>query len=503
MTVSRGDQVSARALGRAAGQRDQTPTNDVRTAVLVAALILVTAAAAALRLPFLSHQSLWFDEIFTRTIVARHSLAGIWDQVSRTESTPPLYYLVAKLSSDLAGSRSAAAMRAPSAVALTLAAPVCYFAFRGLIGQRAALAASALVAVNPLLVSYSTDARSYGLFVLTALLSVWGFAAVLGDRCRRCYAGWFLASVACVWTHYFGAFMVAGEAAILLVVVADRRRETLGWSLLICVCAAPLIPLLVHQNTREDAAFIAGITISTRLQQTIRQFGMGPNVPRSWLEAAGLLVLYAGLLAGVLLRIRSFGARVVMALALITAGLPLVLAVLHVEDRFYVRNVIIAVPLLGALAAAGLIRARGIPLAVCLGLASVASIWVATNWRYEQIDWRSALAAARPFDRGIPVITQNGDDATVAAAYLGSAPTGKPISTRRAVLIIAPHRGSGERALVPAPIPASLAAGLREFRVTPAKIVHAFTIIQLTAPTPAQLSPSLLPGATILSATAR
>jgi hypothetical protein len=348
-----------------------------------------------------------------------------------------------------------------------------------------------------LLVSYSTDARSYGLFVLTAMLSVWGFAAVLADRRRRCYAGWFLASVACVWTHYFGAFMVAGEAAILLIVVSDRRRETFGWSLLICMCAAPLVPLLVHQNASEDAAFIAGITISTRLQQTIRQFGMGPNVPRGWLEVAGLLVLYAGLLAGALLRIRSFGARVVIALALIAAGLPLVLAVLHVEDRFYVRNVIIAVPLLGALAAAGLIRARAIPLAVCLGLASIASIWVATNWRYEQIDWRSALAAARPLDRGIPVIIQNGDDATVAAAYLDSAPTDQPISTRRAVLIISPYRGSGERALVPAPIPVSLAGELRGFRVTPAKIVHGFTIIQFTAPTSINLTPSQFPGATI------
>jgi uncharacterized membrane protein len=485
----------------AAGRGDQTPADDVRAVVVVVTLIVVTVAAAALRLPFLSHQSLWFDEIFTRAIVGRHGLAGIWDQVRRTESTPPLYYLAAKLSADLAGTNSAAAIRAPSAVALTLAAPVAYFAFRRLIGQPAALAASALVAVNPLLVSYSTDARSYGLFVLTALLSIWGFASVLGDGRRRGYVGWCVASVACLWTHYFGAFMVAGEAAILLVVVADRRRETLFWSLVICVCTLPLVPLLAHQNATEDAAFIAGITISTRLQQTIRQFGMGPNVPRAWLEAGGLLVLYSGLVAGVLLRIRSSGARIVLALGLITVGLPLALAILRIEDRFYVRNVIIGVPLLSALAAPALIRARSLPFAVYLSLAALASVWVATNWRYEQVDWRSAIEAARPLDQGIPVVIHDGGSASVAATYLSRAVTADQISTPRALLIIAPYRGPGDRALVPTP--ADLVGELRGFRASSVRIVHAFRIIRLTAPAPVQLSASQLPGWAIFPPDAR
>jgi mannosyltransferase len=126
-----------------------------------------------LRFPFRSHQSLWYDEVFTRTIVGRHSLGAMWGQIRQTESTPPLYYLIAKLSSDVLGTRSTVTLRAPSAVALTAAVPVSFLAFRDLIGRRLSLAAAALVAVNPLLVNYATDARSYALLVLTVLLSIW------------------------------------------------------------------------------------------------------------------------------------------------------------------------------------------------------------------------------------------------------------------------------------------------------------------------------------------
>jgi uncharacterized membrane protein len=42
------------------------------------------------------------------------------------------------------------------------------------------LATASILAVSPMLVWYSTDARSYGLFVLSALLSVWAASALPG-----------------------------------------------------------------------------------------------------------------------------------------------------------------------------------------------------------------------------------------------------------------------------------------------------------------------------------
>src|SRR5947209_2260768 len=130
------------------------------------ALGLLTLIAAALRLPFLNHQSFWFDEIYTRQVVGEPTLAGLCNHIKASESTPPLYYLLTWL---LPG-RSEAVLRLIPALALTAAVPVGYLAFRRLLGEVRALAPAAILAVSGELVAYGTDARSYGLYVLTSLL---------------------------------------------------------------------------------------------------------------------------------------------------------------------------------------------------------------------------------------------------------------------------------------------------------------------------------------------
>jgi hypothetical protein len=72
---------------------------------------------------------------------------------------------------------------------------------------------------------------------------------------------------------------------------------------------------------------------------------------------------------------------------LVTAlGVPLALAVLGVEDRVYARNLVAALPLCAGLAAPALLRARALPLALYLALCLLASVWVASSWRFEQAD---------------------------------------------------------------------------------------------------------------------
>lgn len=116
------------------------PCDDDRVIWLL--LALTTIVAAALRFPFLDHQSLWLDEIFAREILGESTLSGVWRHLQQTESTPPLYYVIGWL----AGARSAAAMRVIPALALTAGVPVGYLAFRRLVGQRAALATAAMLA---------------------------------------------------------------------------------------------------------------------------------------------------------------------------------------------------------------------------------------------------------------------------------------------------------------------------------------------------------------------
>lgn len=475
------------AIARFTVPRDE---RSLPPAVVWLALALATAVAAALRFPFLGHQSLWLDEIYTREIASESSLAGLWRHIQATESTPPLYYCLEWL----VGARSAIAMRVIPALALTASVPVAYLAFRRLVAQRAALAAAAMLAVSPMLVFYSVDARSYGLLVLTSLLSVWAFTAVLEHGDRRRYGWWLLASVSCVWTHYFGAVIVAGEALLLFVLRPNARLRTAACSLLIGLCVAPLIPLVANQSASERAEFIAEIHLSSRLLTTAREFAMGPNVPRTWLEAAGLAIWSVGVAWGFLGAAREkLSARVLLALAVLSIGAPLLLAATAIADRFYARNVMLALPLMIALAAPVLLRARAIPLAAYLAVATLASLWVATNWRYEQLDWRDALRKVEKVNAAAPVIAVTRDSGPVAAAYLGRrAASATGLVAQDAWLVVEPSRPAGHRALTPASVPQ-----LPGFAPVRMLETHAFRLVLVRASGQTHISAASVPGSVL------
>src|SRR5919108_6438395 len=75
---------------------------------------VVTAVAAALRFGFLDQQSFWSDEAVTVHLV-RKSLFGMFGALPGSESTPPLYYLLAWGWSRIFGT-SEVGLRALSAV---------------------------------------------------------------------------------------------------------------------------------------------------------------------------------------------------------------------------------------------------------------------------------------------------------------------------------------------------------------------------------------------------
>src|SRR5438309_854974 len=101
---------------------DGEPTASVRlTWAWIAGAV---AVAAAMRLPFLGHQSLNYDETFTRAIVSTPAVEGVWHGVKTTEATPPLYYLVTWLWGKVFGLQSDAALRATSGIASVACVPM-------------------------------------------------------------------------------------------------------------------------------------------------------------------------------------------------------------------------------------------------------------------------------------------------------------------------------------------------------------------------------------------
>ena len=482
-------------------------TSDPLDGRLVAGLLaLATAVAAALRLPFLATQSLWFDETYTAHVMQAGSLGELWHRIGASESTPPLFYLLSWAWTRLVSSDGAAALRTVSALALVAAVPIAYAALRRLAGEAAALAVAALLAVSPLMSWYALDARAYGLLVLTGLLSVWAFALVLETPAWRRLALWALAAAAAVWTHWFGGFVVLAELLALLWLRPAARRRALVAGGAVLLALVPLIGLLREQTGDDRAAFIGDASLTGRLEQLARQFAAGPNVPRAWLEAAMLLLALAALALGTWLTARrargpaaAKGARALLALAAIGLLVPFALAATGGYDRFDVRNVLFAWPLLAALAAPALLRLRAAPLAALIALGLATTLWTQASWPYENADWRTAIARveARGPQRPVIVLTPLGEP--VAALYLHRAPAAATLVTSRAWLVVEPARSAGRRDLhaVDAPLVASLLTAFPRHAETR---IHGFRVIELDAPAPVALDPAQLPGAALFPA---
>ena len=246
----------------------------------------LTVAAAVLRFAGIGHQSYWYDEAFTVTLV-HQSPGHMLGLLPRTELTPPLYYCVAWVWARIFGFGEAG-LRSLSAVAGVATIPAIYGAAAKLISRRAGLVAAALACFNPLLIWYSQEARSYSLLVLMATLSLFAFAYVRERRPESWrLVLWVLAASATIATHYYGVLVVVPESVCLLWV---HRRD---WRIYVSVATVAavgiaLLPIATSQQNR--ASWIALWPLDRRLGQVAPQFLLGTGSPvRTILKVIGVL----------------------------------------------------------------------------------------------------------------------------------------------------------------------------------------------------------------------
>src|SRR4029077_16358123 len=175
----------------------------------------LTVIAAALRFATLGAQAYHHDEIVTASRVLRDGFWHAMEAVGFSESAPPLYYALAWVWTQLTGTGEFG-LRSLSALGGVATVPVAYLLGAELRHRRAGIAAAALVAVNPMLLWYSQEARGYALLaLLTAVAALYFVRALAGGR-RRDFTVWGVASALALATHYFAIFPIALEATWLL-----------------------------------------------------------------------------------------------------------------------------------------------------------------------------------------------------------------------------------------------------------------------------------------------
>jgi predicted secreted protein len=448
--------------------------------------------AAALRFATLNVQSIWLDESAT-IILVRRGFAGMLSHLSASESAPPLYYVIVWGWTKLFGA-GPLGFRSLSALAGTLTVPVMYAAGRR-ISTRAGLWAAALTAVNPAMYYYSQEARAYALVVLFSAAALVLWQRALEAPSRRNLWLWAGVSSLAVLTHYFAAFLFAGEALVLARRVGWRR--TCAPAGAVALVGIALVPLALRERADGKTDWIEASSLTARIGETAKQFLVGLYGPLEILSALLAALLAAGALA---LLHRSGqererrGGRDLAIVAAAAIALPLLLAVTRLLDVFDGRNMIAAWVPCAVLVAIGLGATRapraGAWLGACLCALSLAVI-VAVNAipGYQRDDWRGA-ARALPPQRGDRVIVSQEDASIPLSIYLPatSAFAGSSVATRELDFIALRTRRTGRSPLPPA-VPTTL---LRGFRLAGIRRSEAFAVSRFVAPRSTSLSVAVL-----------
>ncbi len=267
---------------------DEPAGHDADRRALIIVLLLSAAVAINVGIQ-LGSKSLWIDETYTWSTVAR-SWGGFVSVVRHSESQNLLYALLLFGWNRVGDSE--AMLRFPSAVFAVLTVPSMYLAGRALCNRRVGILAAVLFAVNANSVQYGQEARAYMLAMLFGALSIAGFAMIVRAPSRRATLLWVVSSSLLVYTHPYALFLVSAELVSLLVcrpVDGIWRRLRTG-TIVIAAIALPAVLLLISQRSSTLNPQFPSLVLALRYVTGV--FGkFGPSLIVAWavLLAYGLL----------------------------------------------------------------------------------------------------------------------------------------------------------------------------------------------------------------------
>jgi 4-amino-4-deoxy-L-arabinose transferase-like glycosyltransferase len=378
-----------------------------RSYALPAALVGLVAAAAALRFASLGVQSYHHDEVITAMRVLPGGLGHVLHEVRASESNPPLYYLLAWGWSQAFG-LGEVGLRSLSALLGVAVVPVAYLIGRELASRRTGLVLAAFVAVNPMLIWYSQEARSYALLVLCCALSFYFFLRVLEEVRGRDLALWALFSSLALCSHYFAFFAVAIEALWLLVTLRSFWRLVLPALAVVGFVGGALLPLIAAQSNPTHIGWIEHSLLSLRFLETGVSFLIGetghviaePPRERFALIPAGVFGLALLLVAfrGDWRERQGAGTALVIGLGVVALA---ALAALFGKDYVVERNLLPALLPLAAAAAIGCSLLKAPRLGAVLAVVACAywlafDVYVTQTPNLQRPDFRTLSQAIGP-----------------------------------------------------------------------------------------------------------
>ncbi|PWH13829.1 MAG: hypothetical protein DDG58_13390 [Ardenticatenia bacterium] len=279
------------------------------------AIILCLLVVFSLRTYALAAESLWEDEIFS-ALQASLPLAAMLRQTA-SDIHPPGYYLLvgaaARLLDWVAWPPSVATdwlWRMPSALAGVLAVALTWRLARAWLGREVGLVAAFLLALSPVAVHYSREARMHALFMAIGVLSTWALTCALRSHRHGWWLAYALATAAGMYTFYVGLVLPLVHGVWLAVYLLAQPTRTAvrptvaGFILSIGLASALYLPWwpVVWQIVCLRLAMSATLPAHSgtvpspdSLAQAISALGPGRNAtPWLWFTLWLIGLLYTG-----------------------------------------------------------------------------------------------------------------------------------------------------------------------------------------------------------------
>jgi 4-amino-4-deoxy-L-arabinose transferase-like glycosyltransferase len=215
--------------------------------------LALAAFAAVPRLVALTRHPLWTDEALTVTVTA-WDLPRLLAMLFRVDISPPVHYVYLWAWRHVSDAIWVA--RLSSVVPGVLSVALLYALGRRLYGRFGGIVAAVLLAVTPLHVYQSDQARYPALITLFAVAAAWALARLAGGE-RRAAAGVFAAStILMLYTHNFGVLVAVAFFVVSALAHRDaalRRPLHVAWTA-IAIAGLAWTPMLVRQLGMRQAA---------------------------------------------------------------------------------------------------------------------------------------------------------------------------------------------------------------------------------------------------------
>ncbi|AZE59553.1 MULTISPECIES: glycosyltransferase family 39 protein [Pseudomonas fluorescens group] len=220
--------------------------------------LLIIVMAAAVRFYAITEPYVWHDEAFS-VWISSLSPEAIWFHTGR-DVHPPLYYLVLHGWIELFG-KTAFSIRTPSAIAGVATVALCVVMVRKWVSYRASIMAGVLLALFPMLVRFSQEARMYALETLFITGATFALACWV-ERSERYRYGVLYAvlMIAALYTHYYAILAALAHWLYLVILrlhpsIRAGYVTSLPWwcfNLMIVIAYVPwlfsLVDLLVNYS---------------------------------------------------------------------------------------------------------------------------------------------------------------------------------------------------------------------------------------------------------------